>query len=315
MKKHWIIILSVLCTCLLVFIIGLSLHSLGVYEITAPEDTISQEAISSAPLSSTSSLPTETTKKPIVVLDAGHGKLSVEMTEAEKKAAGWLFSPSENSWGEWRHWKSHTLWQDCEGNGCNKRAPKGSGCWYPIENGDRNTEPQINLANALSAKEALEQLGYIVRLTRTTNEENPSMTQRLTYCYPNQDITKSPDADLFVCLHSNAGGGKGSYYIALSGPYDQAGIPEDYIQQGNLLGNYINQQIVSDTSLCANQNGVYTGYPELILFCKSPIPIAYLEIGFFDNPEDLKILQTESDEIGRAIAKGIDLYWKETQKN
>ena len=158
-------------------------------------------------------------------------------------------------------------------------------------------------------------MGYIVRLTRTTNEENPSMTQRLTYCYPNQDITKSPDADLFVCLHSNAGGGKGSYYIALSGSYDQAGIPKDYIQQGNLLGNYINQQIISDTSLRANQNGVYTGYPELILFCKSPIPIAYLEIGFFDNPEDLKILQTESDKIGWAIAKGILLYWKETQKN
>ncbi len=45
--------------------------------------------------------------------------------------------------------------------------------------------------------------------------------------------------------------------------------------------------------------------PYLILFNKSPVPIVYLEIGFYDNTDDLEILNTYSDEIGRAIAEGI----------
>lgn len=251
----------------------------------------------------------EKNEKPIIVLDPGHGKSSGTMSKEEKLAAGWIFDTARQSWGEWRHWKSGTTWQDCQGSGCIGRSPAGGSCWYPIGDGDRNTEPNINLQNCMYAKAFLEDMGYQVRMTRTSNQENPSMTQRLTYCYPGQDTGMSPDADLFVCVHSNAGGGRGSYCIALSGTYDQAGIPEDYIEQGNSLGKAINDRIVAQTSLCANSNGMYYGYPELILFCKSPIPIAYLEIGFFDNAADLAILQTESSQIGKAIADGIDDFY------
>ena len=247
----------------------------------------------------------------IVVLDPGHGKSSSAMTETEKRADGWIFNSASNSWGEWRHWKSAAMWKDCQGTGCTGRAPKGGSCWYPIGHGDRDTEPDINLHNSLAAKAELEKLGYTVRLTRETNNTNPSMTKRLTYCYPNGDITKEPDADYFICLHSNAGGGKGSCYISLSGLYDQAGIPEDYIAQGNTLGKTINDKIINDTSLLSSGNGEYSGYPELVLFCKSPIPIAYLEIGFYDNSADLQILNSESEKIGQAIAHGIDEYIKQ----
>ena len=40
-----------------------------------------------------------------------------------------------------------------------------------------------------------------------------------------------------------------------------------------------------------------------------PVPIAYMEIGFYDS-SDLSILQSSSDEIGKAIAEGVDEYLK-----
>ena len=253
--------------------------------------------------------------KGIIVLDPGHGKSSSSMSKEEKQSDGWIYNSAKGGWGEWRHWKSGTTWQDCNGSGCTGRAPQNGGCWYPIGAGDRDKEPQINLNNVLAAKRYLEDMGYEIRLTRTDNNTNPSMTQRLKYCYPNNDTTKQPDADAFICVHSNAGGGRGSYYIALSGLYDQAGIPSDYIAAGNALGQCINNRIVSETKLsAAGSNGRYDGYPTLVLFCKSPITIAYMEIGFFDNASDLAILNSSSEQIGKAIAEGVDDYMSSSGK-
>lgn len=249
----------------------------------------------------------EKVSKGIIVIDPGHGVSSSSMTDDEKFKDGWIKNAKTGGWGEWRHFKSNTIWQDCQGSGCTGRAPKNGSCWYPIGNGDRDIEPEINMNNALATKKHLEEMGYTVRITRTA-ENNPSMTKRVEFCYPNNDISVAPDADLFVCLHSNAGGGQGSYYISLSGLYDQAGIPADYIEKGNAAGKYINDRIISETSLSASSGGRYDGYPELVLFCKSPIPIAYMEIGFFDNASDLSILRAESDKIGKAVANGINDY-------
>ena len=245
-----------------------------------------------------------------IVLDAGHGRDSGLMSDDEKSGDGWLWNEDKGQWGEWRHWKKNSVWQDCEGSGCNGRVTPNGSCWYPIANGDRDKEPDINLQNCLVAKKYLEQFGYTVRLTRTSNDENPSITQRLKYCYPNKDTSASPDAALFLCVHSNAGGGSGSAYITLEGPYDQKGISSSYADDGNKLGKIINDEIVNTTSLSRHGGGSIGGEPELIAFCKSPVTCGYLEIGFFDNTSDLAILQSESDKIGKAIADGIDKYIK-----
>lgn len=241
--------------------------------------------------------------KKIIVLDPGHGMTSDEMSDEEKANQGWTHT--DKGWGEWRHWKTGSRTEDCEGYGCSGRAPENGSCWYPIANGDRDGEGDINLRNVMYAKQYLEEMGYEVRLTRDNNS-NPSMTKRLESCYP--DGGTEPDADAFVCIHSNAGGGSGSAYIEMSGVYDQYGISESYADDGNRLGQCINSAIVENTSL-----GEYSGgtieLPELILFCKSPITIAYLEIGFFDNAGDMAILDSEAEAIGRSIAEGIDAYF------
>ena len=256
-------------------------------------------------------VPEQRPAKKIVVLDAGHGRDSWSMSDEEKRNEGWVYNPAKGNWGEWRHWKSGTVWQDCGGSGCTGRVPSGSSCWYPMTHGDRDIEPDLNLSNVNYAKKYLEEMGYEVRLSRPTAQDNPSMTKRLIYCYPNNDTTKQPDADVFVCVHSNAGGGRGSAYIALDGYYDQAGISGTYVEDGNRLGKYINDRIVETTSLRNYGTGRYGALPELVLFCKCPITIAYLEIGFFDSSSDLAILRSESEQIGKAIAEGVDRYLKE----
>lgn len=246
------------------------------------------------------------TSKGIIVLDPGHGISSSSMSDTQKQYDGWLYNPQKGGWGEWRHYKSGSK-TDCMGSNCLGRAPKNGSCWYAIGNGDRDTEPDLNMNNVLAAQKYLEEMGYTVRVTRSA-AENPSMTKRTEYCYPNNDTSLSPDADVFVCVHSNAGGGSGSYYIALSGQYDQPEIPTDYIEKSNTLGKFINDRIVSETALSAASGGRYDGYPELILFFKSPVPIAYMEIGFYDNASDLAILKSSCDAIGKAIAEGVNDY-------
>ncbi len=254
-----------------------------------------------------------TEKKTVIVLDPGHGKSSGEMSSSEMEASGYVYNNNREQWGEWRHWKSGTTWIDCEGSGCSGRHPEGGSCWYSASSGDRDIEPEINLNNSLAAKKYLEQMGYEVRLTRSTNDENPSITKRLQSCYPNGDITKDPDAAIFLCVHSNAGGGRGSAYISLSGEYDQKGISSSYATDGNNLGKAINDRIIAQTSLQMYSNGIISSEPQLIAFCKSPVTCGYIEIGFFDNTSDLNILRNESDKIGQSIAEGIDDYLKSIQ--
>lgn len=250
--------------------------------------------------------------KRIIVIDPGHGKSSSRMSAEEKAASGWVQN-SKGAWGEWRHYKIGSSTVNCEGSGCNGRVTPNGACWYPIGNGDRNIEPELNMNNALAAKKYLEEMGYEVRLTRQSNEENPSITRRLSYCHPNNDTTQAPDADLFLCIHSNAAGGSatGTAYISLEAPYDQKWISDTYVEDSNRLGKLCNDSIADNTSLNLHGNGIISFEPELIAFCKSPVPCGYLEIGFFDNKSELAMMQAECDGIGKAIALGIDRYFEE----
>lgn len=242
--------------------------------------------------------------KKVIVLDAGHGKSSSEMTADEKTAEGYEYNEARGNWGEWRHYKNGTFGENCHGSGCTGLSPENASCWYSMGNADRDTEPQINLNNALAAQKYLEQMGYEVRMTRTSNEQNPSMDKRVSYCFPNNDIASSPDAAAYICIHSNAGGGRGTSYIALGADYEQRFIGSDFIEKSNSMGNIINQKVASATGLSQNSP---INTPYLILFNKCPVPIAYMEIGFYDS-SDLSILQSSSDEIGKAIAEGVDEY-------
>ena len=279
-----------------------ALEDLGRCEYSA-EENYSKLFVDGLPEAEYRPLEASYEKKLTIVLDAGHGKSSGLMSDEEKDSEGYYYVNGQ--WGEWRHWKNGTANVECEGSDCHgDRA-----CWYRIGNGDRDLEPEINLNNTLAAKAYLEQLGYNVRLTRESNDQNPSFTKRVSYCYPDNDLSAVPDASAYICIHSNAGGGRGSAYIAAEGNYTQKWIKSNYVSDCNNLGKIINDRIVTETSLSRHGSGSITNEGYLILFNKCPVPAGYMEIGFFDSSSDLGILNSEYDAIGRAIAYGIDDFF------
>ena len=267
------------------------------------EENRSSVFIEDLPMAEYAPLENDYDSKLTIVLDPGHGKDSGAMSDDEKISAGYDYY--NGSWGEWRHWKNGTMGVDCHGEDCNHYGT----CFYSMGNGDRDTEPEINMRNALAAKEKLEEMGYNVRLTRYSNNENPSFKNRVACCFPANDLSAEPDAACYVCIHSNAGGGRGSAKIAAEGDYTQAWIDNMYINNSNLLGDYINDRIVNETSLGKYSGGTIEGLGYMILFNKCPVPAGYLEIGFYDSA-DLSIINSEYESIGTAIAEGInDFMW------
>lgn len=244
----------------------------------------------------------------VVVIDAGHGKPSSRMSAQEKAEAGYVYNERARTWGDWRHYKNGEFGVDCEGSGCTHRGD----CFYPMTHGDRDTEPELNLNNAFAAKKYLEEMGYEVRMTRQSNDENPSMNARVSHCFKDGDMLNEPDAKLYVCLHTNAGGGRGTSYIRLEGNYAQRFADNDYVQKSNRAGEIINGKIAALTGL--RGNAPISGREELVLFNKCPVPIAYIEAGFYDDKVDLEIIKASHDDIGKAVAEGVDEFIKDNAK-
>lgn len=105
-------------------------------------------------------------------------------------------------------------------------------------------------------------------------------------------------ADLFVSIHCNAGGGTGTetfYY--------------EYSTAGKKLAACIQRQIV--TSIGTHDRGLKTkisgGYDSYV--CKyTNMPAVLVETAFIDNPDDAKLLVEREDDFAKAIARGITDY-------
>ena len=119
-------------------------------------------------------------------------------------------------------------------------------------------------------------------------------------------MTAIPDAACYVCIHANSGSGKGSAYIEAAGNYTQKWIKSNYISESNRLGSCINRRITDETPLTPYKGGVINGQGYLVVFNKCPVNAGYIEIGFMDNKGDMNILNTHHNEIGKAIAYGIN---------
>ena len=116
------------------------------------------------------------------------------------------------------------------------------------------------------------------------------------------DTANSWNADLFVSIHCNAGGGTGSetfYY--------------EHSIQGKKLANFIQRQIISslplrDRGLKFKLSGGYD-----IFVCKyTAMPAVLVETAFIDNPNDAILLRDRQDDFARAIARGISDFYAHT---
>ena len=106
-------------------------------------------------------------------------------------------------------------------------------------------------------------------------------------------------ADIFVSLHCNAANGQArgteTLAFALGG-------------ESEALAQCIQQQMVDTPGTVAR--GVKER-PAPCVLRRTDMPAALIEMAFIDNDEDMKLLTEQTDEIARAIARGVMDYEQE----
>ena len=106
------------------------------------------------------------------------------------------------------------------------------------------------------------------------------------------DEANNWNADLFVSIHCNAGGGFGTETFYFS-------------ERGKLLATAIQNQILS--SVATFNRGVKFD-DEFFVLANTNMPAVLVECAFIDNPNDAKLLRDREDDFARAIARGITDY-------
>ena len=237
-----------------------------------------------------------------IFLDPGHGIGNPSTSGADMSALG--FVKNGSSWGEWRHYDSTGL----EGTMCNDCKKDAShSCWYPLSSALRDKEPELTYSIAEETKKLLEKAGYKVVMSRT-KDEFPSITKRAK-------LAKDAGADIQICIHTNASNGSARGVAYCSPEGGDKGVnklkTKDWKSKSNKLNQLIYDGIIKNSSLGKYGTGVIKNYGYLVLYEKASCPTAYLEVGFHDNAEDLKILENKEEvkKIAQGIVAGVNSYY------
>ena len=151
-------------------------------------------------------------------------------------------------------------------------------------------EKDLNLSIALACRDELVRHGVSVKMSRTTDENDP-IGDEIKEC-------NAYAPDLAVDIHNNAGGGDGA---------------EVFHHHGGGKGKTLAENILAEiVKLGQNSRGIKTrvnsqGKDYYAFIRNTSCPAVIVECAFVDNASDLEILATEGKrkEMGIAIAKGI----------
>lgn len=151
-------------------------------------------------------------------------------------------------------------------------------------------EADLNLAIALACRDELERHGVEVKMSRTKDENDP-LDEEVREC-------NAYGPDLAVDIHNNAGKGDGAeaYY------YTGGGTSKKLAE--NVLAEIVK---IGQNSRGAKPN-IINGIKEYFGFIRETVaPATIVETCFIDNAEDVKIIDTATEQkaMGVAVAKGI----------
>ena len=166
----------------------------------------------------------------------------------------------------------------------------------------RQPEYELNLAVALKLKAELLSRGYQVVMIREDNNCPVSNAQRAVYA-------NNSGAEIFVRIHANGSAntsvrGAMAYGPSSANPYMAANLTAASQSLTNTLLNkfcvttgLLNKGVLLDDTM--------TG----INWCT--IPVTIIEMGFLSNPDDDRLMATDSFRtvMARGIADGIDAYF------
>lgn len=208
-------------------------------------------------------------------------------------------------WGYWVAYEGNTLVLHI------KAPPKLAGgtkplsglvvCLDPGHGGQENgsigcsgvKESQVNLDMALKLKQLLEQEGVSTIMTRTSNEQGPSLQERV-------NTAVNHHADLLISIHNNAlpdGGdpltehGTSSYW---------------YHPQSIELAKVLKTALVKGTGL----PDYGTRYQNLALARPTEMPAVLVEVGFMINPDEYAKLIDPAfqQKVAQALLEGMKSY-------
>ncbi len=161
-------------------------------------------------------------------------------------------------------------------------------------------EYEVNLQVAQMVKENLEDAGYQVELTRSSNDVNINNAERAM-------VANTLSAELYISIRSGAEGKDKSGVEVVCETQDN---PYDYMNYGDsrLLSDALLGSLVEKTSV--ENNGVVETDDSIALnWCT--VPNAIVMVGNINNPvDDEKLSDTDyQQEVALGIAAGVESYF------
>jgi len=154
----------------------------------------------------------------------------------------------------------------------------------------KSSEKTLNLNTARYLSDLLRQAGAQVILTRTSDKNNPALSERA-------EVSKNKRADAFISIHYNASlkpvNGTLTFYYSKS--------------KDEPLARTIEAQLKK--SLKLKSNGI--SYGNYHVLRENERPAALVELGFLSNPKDEAIVRTADyqKQAAAAIAAGLKDYF------
>ena len=184
------------------------------------------------------------------------------------------------------------------GPGASESKAKVSGGATGVATG--KTEYQLNLEVSLKLKTALEQKGYTVIMTRTTNDVNLSNSERA-------QIANNANAAAFIRVHANSvdtSTVKGVLTMCQTANNKYNG---NLASQSYSLSKAVLDNFVSETG-AVNKGVTRTDTMSGINWCT--VPTTIVEMGFMSNPEEDRLMATEDyqNKMVNGIVKGIEQF-------
>lgn len=164
-------------------------------------------------------------------------------------------------------------------------------------------EYELNLQVSLKLQQELEDRGYTVVMTRTTNNVNLSNIQRA-------EIANKAQADAYIRVHANgfeksSANGAMTLCPTAQNPYTKEIYPQCYA-----LSQAVLEHLVEATG-CKRERIWETDTMTGLNWSK--VPVTLVEIGYMTNPEEDAKMATEAyqEKIAQGIANGVDAFLQE----